>query len=226
MENALIRSSRLFGAAALVVAAVWLYLVVQAPEEQIQGVVQKIFYAHVPSWLPAYLGFFLTATGGAGFLITRNETWDRLAEAAAEVGIVFCTLGLITGPIWAKPVWGTWWVWDLRLTSTLILWFVYVAYLLLRGFAYGSDTARNFASVYGILGTLLIPLVFFAVELAQGNALHPSDPARESGGLPPGMARALHAGFIAYLLGFVALLGMRIEIGQLESAREETQWAS
>lgn len=226
MENALIRASRLLGAAALLAAVVWLYLVVQAPEEQIQGLVQKIFYAHVPCWLPAYLGFMLTAVGGAGYLITRNEGWDRLAHAAAEVGILFCTLGLITGPIWAKPVWGTWWVWDLRLTSTLILWFVYVAYLLLRGFAYGSDTARNFASVYGILGTLLIPLVFFAVELAQGNTLHPSDPAREGGGLPPGMARALHAGFIAYLLGFVALLGMRMEIGQLEAAREEAEWAS
>ena len=107
MENALIRSSRLLGAFALLAGCVWIYLVIDAPREQIQGLPQKIFYAHVPCWPPAYLGFILTAIGGAGYLITRRESWDRLAHAAAEVGILFCTIGLITGPIWAKPVWGT-----------------------------------------------------------------------------------------------------------------------
>ena len=150
MELWIIRSARATGIAALVAIALWLTLVVAvAPIERVQGVVQKIFYAHVPCWPPAYLGFLLTAVGGVGFLATRREAWDRLALSAAEVGVFFCTLGLVTGPIWAKPVWGEWWVWDLRLTSTLILWFIYVAYLFLRGFAFGTDTARTFAAVYG-----------------------------------------------------------------------------
>ena len=225
MELWIIRSARATGIAALVAIALWLTLVVAvAPIERVQGVVQKIFYAHVPCWPPAYLGFLLTAVGGVGFLATRREAWDRLALSAAEVGVFFCTLGLVTGPIWAKPVWGEWWVWDLRLTSTLILWFIYVAYLFLRGFAFGTDTARTFAAVYGILGTALIPFVYFAVDLAQGSTLHPSNPVREV--LPPGMTSTLLAGVAAYLLAFFHLLARRLEIAQLEAAWEEAQWAT
>jgi heme exporter protein C len=161
---------------------------------------------------------------GIGFLRTRTESFDRMAVAAAEVGVLFCTLGLITGPIWAKPVWGVWWVWDLRLTSTLILWFIYVAYLFLRAFALGSDTAKSFAAVYGILGTALIPLVYYAVDLAQGSTLHPSNPARE--GLPPEMATTVLAGIGAYLLAFAYLAARRLEVAVLEAAAEEAEWTS
>jgi heme exporter protein C len=224
MEQWIIRSARFTGPAALATLGLWLFLVVGAPVEKVQGVVQKIFYAHVPCWLPAYLGFVLTAVGGIGYLTTRREHWDHFALAAAEVGVFFCTLGLITGPLWAKPVWGVWWVWDLRLTSTLILWFVYVAYLFLRAFAHGSDPARSFAAVYGILGTALIPLVYFAVDLAQGSTLHPSNPASE--GLPPGMVWPLLAGFAAYLLVFCYLVARRFEIAALEAAEAEASWAT
>ena len=225
MEQWIIRSARFTGVLALLALAVWLYMVATvAPMEKIQGVVQKIFYAHVPCWPPAYLGFVLTAVGGIGYLATRREHWDRLALAAAEVGVFFCTLGLVTGPLWAKPVWGVWWVWDLRLTSTLILWFIYVAYLFLRSFAYGSDPARTFASIYGILGTALIPFVYFAVDLAQGSTLHPSNPARE--GLPAGMGSTILAGMAAYVLMFCYLGARRLEVEQLEAAEEERQWAT
>lgn len=225
MEQWIIRSARFTGVLALLALALWLYMVAAvAPVEKIQGVVQKIFYAHVPCWPPAYLGFVLTAVGGIGYLATRREHWDRLALAAAEVGVFFCTLGLVTGPLWAKPVWGVWWVWDLRLTSTLILWFIYVAYLFLRSFAYGSDPARTFASIYGILGTALIPFVYFAVDLAQGSTLHPSNPARE--GLPAGMGSTILAGMAAYVLMFCYLGARRLEVAQLEAAEEERQWAT
>ena len=225
MEQWWIRTARVTGPLALIAIALWLYMVVfTAPVERIQGVAQKIFYAPVPCWPPPYLGFLLTAVGGIGFLRTRRPSWDRLALTAAEVGVFFCTLGLITGPIWAKPIWGVWWVWDLRLTSTLILWFIYVAYLFLRAFAFGSDTARTFASVYGILGTALIPFVYFAVDLAQGNTLHPSNPVRE--GLPAGMGSTLLAGVVAFLLAFGYLLARRFEIACLESEAEEAEWAT
>ncbi len=224
MEQAIIRSARITGPATLVAAALWLWMVGDAPVERVQGIVQKIFYAHVPCWPPAYLGFLLTAVFGIGYLRTRAEHFDRMALAAAEVGVLFCTLGLITGPIWAKPVWGVWWVWDLRLTSTLVLWFIYLAYLFLRTFALGSDTARTFAAVYGILGTALIPLVYLAVDLAQGSTLHPSNPARE--GLPPGMASTMLAGMAAYLLAFAYLGARRLEVAVLEAAAEEAEWAT
>ncbi|MBW2416074.1 MAG: cytochrome c biogenesis protein CcsA [Deltaproteobacteria bacterium] len=138
MEERLIRSARYTGLLALAALAVWAYLAWTAPVEKVQGVIQKIMYVHVPNVGPAYLGFVLTAVGGIGFLATRREAWDRFALASAEVGVVFCSLILLSGPLWAKPAWGVWWVWDLRLTSTVVLWFIYVAYLFLRAFAAGS----------------------------------------------------------------------------------------
>ncbi len=216
--EARIGSARAVGAASLVTLALWLWMVVfYAPIEQVQGVVQKIFYVHIPAIIPSYLGFVLTAVGGAGFLRTRRESWDRLALSSAEVGVVFCSLMLVVGPIWAKPVWGHWWVWDLRLTSTLILWFIYVAYLFLRGLAFGSDAAKTFTSVYGIIGTAAIPFVYFAVDIAQGATMHPSNPARE--GLPVEMGQTAGAGLVAFNLVFAWLVARRMEVAALE-ARE------
>jgi heme exporter protein C len=217
VDQRFVEAGRMLGLLALAGVALWLAMVVfVAPPERAQGVVQKIVYAHVPSWVGAYLGFVLTAAGGLGYLLTRRESFDRLALSGAEVGVFFCTLGMVTGPIWAKSVWGVWWVWDLRLTSSLILWFVYVAYLFLRAFAAGSDAARTFASVYGIAGVALIPFVYYAVDIAQGSSLHPTNPARE--GLPPTMGWTLLAGFLAYLLLFAYFLACRLEIARLESA--------
>jgi heme exporter protein C len=216
LEDRFVRSGGWIGIAALAALAVWGALVVfVAPLEQTQGVIHKIFYVHVPCVPPAYLGFVLAAVGGVGYLITRRPVWDRLALAGAEVGVVFCTLILVAGPIWAKAVWGHWWVWDLRLTLTLVLWFIYVAYLFLRAFAFGSDAARNFASVYGIAGTAVIPFIYYAIDLARGQTLHPENPARE--GLPTEMVIPLLAGMGAFLLVFAYLVARRVEIGRIES---------
>lgn len=215
MEQRFIRAGRWIGLLALAGIAVWLVLAALAPVERTQGVIQKIFYAHVPCVPPAYLGFILTAIGGIGYLRTRKPSWDRLALSGAEVGIVFCTLMLITGPLWAKPVWGHWWVWDLRLVLTLVLWFIYLAYLFLRAFAFGSDAARTFASVYGIVGTAVIPFVYYAVDIAGGRTIHPANPARQ--GLPIEMVIPLLVGMAAQLLAFFYLLSRRIEIARLES---------
>src|SRR5262249_3233844 len=107
-----------------------LYLVFMVvPTEQQMGIVQRIFYFHVSSAWMAFIGFFLVAGAGAAFLWNGSRAADRLAEAAAEVGVLFCSLVLVTGPIWARPIWGVWWTWDPRLTMTVILWAIYVSYL-------------------------------------------------------------------------------------------------
>ena len=216
MEERIEKLARLAGPLALVALAAWFGMVIfYAPIEKAQGIIQKIFYVHVPCWIPAYLGFFVTAVSGGFYLATRRESWDRLAASAAEIGVLFCTLGLLSGPLWAKPAWGHWWVWDLRLTTTLVLWFVYVAYLFLRAFALGSDAARNFAAIYGIAGTVAVPFVVYAVDLAKGSTLHPRDPAEQ--GLPVEMAWTLRAGMFAFFLVFVHLTGRRLEVARLEA---------
>ena len=220
--EARVGSAPAVGTGALALLALWLGLVIgYAPIEKVQGIVQKIFYVHIPAIIPTYLGFLFTAVGGVGFLRTRRESWDQLALSGAEVGVVFCSLMLVVGPIWAKPVWGHWWVWDLRLTSTLILWFIYVAYLFLRGLAFGSDAAKTFTSVYGILGTAAIPFVYFAVDLAQGSTMHPSNPARE--GLPAEMGQTVGAGMIAFVGVFAWLVARRMELAALEARSLEAR---
>lgn len=216
--RARIASARAVGAAALAALALWLALVIfYAPIEQVQGVVQKIFYVHIPAIIPMYFGFVLTAIAGVAFLRTRADRWDQLALAGAEVGVVFCSLMLVVGPIWAKPVWGQWWVWDLRLTSTLVLWFIYVAYLFLRALAFGSDAAKTYTAIYGIAGTAAIPFVYFAIDIAQGSTMHPSNPAKE--GLPAEMARTAGAGLVAFVLVFAWLVARRFEVAALEAER-------
>jgi heme exporter protein C len=203
--------------AALAVA--WLAAVVRAPEDAMQGVIQKILYVHPPLAFAAYLGFALTAIGGALFLWRGDEGWDRLARSAAEVGVLFCTLMIVTGPIWARGTWGRWWSWDLRLTITLLLWFVYLAYLLLRGFTEGSERAARFAAVYGIVGLAVIPLNYFAIELSGGRAIHPENLG--GGSLGAGMGMPFLLGVLATLAAFFHLLARRIEIEGLRARLAE-----
>jgi heme exporter protein C len=202
-------------------AAVWLVLVARAPEDAVQGVVQKILYVHPPLAFAAYLGFALTAVGGALYLWRREEAWDRFAAASAEVGVVFCALVLATGPIWARGTWGRWWSWDLRLTLTLLLFLVYVAYLLLRAFTEGSERTARFAAVYGILGLAVIPLNYLAVDLAGGRTIHPENLGR--GSLGAGMGVPFAAGVAVALAAFVHLLVLRVELGRLRALREERE---
>ncbi len=184
--------------AALVALTAW--LIVRAPTDAMQGVIANILYVHVPCAFSAYAGFFTTAICGALYLSTRNERYDRIAIAGAEVGVLFCTLNIVSGPIWAKGTWGHWWVWDPRLTVTLLLWFVYLSYMLLRGFTEGSERTARFASVYGLLGVLVIPLNYFAIQLFGNAAMHPENLDGES--LGAGIDVAF---FAAVATGLVAL---------------------
>lgn len=200
-------------------AAVWLVSVARAPIDSVQGVIQKILYVHPPLAFAAYLGFALTALGGAAFLWRGEEAWDRLARSSAEVGVLFCTLVVVTGPIWAKGTWGRWWSWDLRLIVTLLLWFVYLAYLMLRSFTEGSERAARFAAVYGMAGLLVIPLNYFAIELAGNRSIHPEN--LERGSLGEGMGLPFALGAAVCLVAFVHLLARRAEVERLRGLLAE-----
>ena len=142
------------------------------PLEARQGAAQKIFYIHVPAAWVAFLAFGLVAIASAVFLWLRDERLDRFAESSAEVGVVFTTVVLITGPLWAKPIWGTYWAWwDVRLVSTLFLWFIYVAYIVLRGAVESPVLRARYSAVLGILGALLIPFIHLSVYLFA--TMHP-----------------------------------------------------
>ncbi len=202
-----------------VLVGVWLAAVARAPLDSVQGVVQKILYVHPPLAFAAYLGFLLTAVGGALFLWRGEEAWDRLARSSAEVGLLFCTLMIISGPIWAKGTWGRWWSWDARLTITLLLWFVYLAYLLLRSFTEGSERAARFAAVYGMAGLAVIPLNYFAIKLAGSRSMHPEN--LQQGSLGDGMGWPFLLGVAVCVVAFAHLLVRRIEIEALRGALAE-----
>lgn len=199
----------------LVLAAFWAWFVLRAPIDAMQGPIQKILYVHVPCVVGAYLGFALTALGSGLYLWRREERWDRLSLASAEVGVFFCTLVLLTGPLWAKGTWGRWWTWDLRLTLTLLLYLIYVAYLLLRSFTEGSERAARFAAVYAIVGIVVIPLNYFAIDLAGGRTVHPENLGR--GSLGAGMGAPFALGMLTAVAAFAHLLVRRLEVGVLRS---------
>ncbi|UCE84995.1 MAG: cytochrome c biogenesis protein CcsA [Deltaproteobacteria bacterium] len=201
------------GITLVVATGIYLTLVWQAPIDSVQGIVQKILYVHPPLAFGAYLGFIGTAVGGFLYLWKGDEQFDRFALSSAEVGVLLCTLMLITGPIWAKATWGRWWSWDLRLTVTLILWFIYLAYLLLRSFSEGGSRAARFSSVYGIVGVLAIPLNYFAIELAGGRTLHPEN--LERGSLGEGMGWPFAMGALTTLIAYGYLLAGRLEVEDL-----------
>ncbi len=210
---------------------VWLALVAAAPLDSVQGVIQKIVYVHPPCAFPAYLGFAFTALGGALYLWRREEAWDRFALSSAEVGVVFCGLVIATGPIWGRGTWGRWWSWDLRLTLTLLLFLVYLSYLLLRSFTQGGERTARFAAVYGIAGLAIIPLNYFAIELAGGRSIHPEN--LERGSLGNGMGWPFLAGVLTAFAAFFYLLARRVELAELEdreararAASESQPWAT
>jgi heme exporter protein C len=204
------------GAVLAVLTVVYLGSVVRAPLDAAQGVIAKILFLHPPLAFGAYLGFLLAALSSALYLWRRDEQFDRFALSAAEVGVVFCSLMMLTGPIWAKGTWGKWWSWDPRLTVTLLLWFVYLAYLLLRSFSEGGERTARFAAVYAIVGVLLIPLNYWVIELFGNRTMHPQN--LERGSLGPGMGLPFLMGNLFCLTAFVHLLARRTELESLRHA--------
>jgi len=194
-----------------------LYLVFMVvPTEQQMGIVQRIFYFHVSSAWMAFIGFFLVAGASAVYLWNGSRAADRLAEAAAEVGVLFCSLVLVTGPIWARPIWGVWWTWDPRLTMTVILWAIYVSYLMLRAFGGADEAVNRYAAVLGIIGVLDIPIIMVSVRLLRG--MHPAVITRNEGGsglVDPWMRLALLVSAVALILLGSWLMQLRARMGRL-----------
>ncbi len=207
------------GALLALLAAGWLASVLGAPQDSVQGVVQKILYVHVPCAFAAYLGFLVTGVSGALYLWRGEARFDRVAAASAEVGLLFCSLVIVTGPIWAKATWGHWWAWDPRLTVTLLQWFIYLAYLLLRSFTEGDERAARFAAVYGLLGVFAIPLNYFAIELFGSAAMHPENLQR--GSLGAGMGLPFLAGVLTALAAYLHLLLLRADSIERRNALQE-----
>ena len=190
------------------------------PLEAKQGAAQKIFYIHVPAAWVAFLAFFIVAVASGIYLWVRDPRLDQLAESSAEVGVVFTTIVLITGPLWAKPIWGTWWAWwDVRLVSTLFLWFIYVSYLVLRGAVESPELRARYSAILGILGALLIPFIHLSVYLF--STMHPKPiigkPDKPS--LPSEMLVTFLISFFAFTLLYFAFLRSRYAYAVERDAR-------
>ena len=203
----------------LVSMAVSLYMVFEwVPTEEDQGIVQRIFYFHVPCAWVAFAAFGIVAIAGAFYLWLKDQIWDDLGYAAAEIGMVFCTLVLVTGSLWAKPIWGTWWTWDSRLTTTFILWLLYGGYLMLRAMADDTPEVARFGAVIGIVAALDVPVVILSVRLWR--TIHPAvllTRQNEHGLEDPRMVAALLISMAAFTILFVWLLGLRFKIIRLHS---------
>ena len=184
-----------------------------APTEKVMGDVQRIFYFHLGSAAAAFLAFTLGAAASIAFTVTRKMLFDSVALAAGEVGVLFCTFVLLTGPMWARPVWGQWWVWDPRLTTTLILWFLYVGYLVLRKMMPGYGGAMA-GAVFAILAYVDVPVVYFSVRWWRG--IHPRV-LQGGGGLDPAMVPPLLVSVAAFLLLAAALIRERYKLLGLEA---------
>jgi heme exporter protein C len=207
--------------AGLVPASLYLIFLV-APTEGKMGVVQRIFYFHVPSAFMAFLGVGVCAVASALYLWKRDRRLDIAAHAGAELGVLFCTIVLITGPIWAKPVWGTWWTGEARLWTTLILWLIYVGYLLLRQNAEDQDQAARWGAIVGIVGALDVPIIYKSVEWWRG--LHPKVlKVSGGGGLDPVMERTLLVCTVTMLGLFSCLFLQRCRLGLLRDEVERLQ---
>ena len=224
-RKVVLRNNILLGLSlALMVAALYMVFI-YVPTEKNMGVVQRIFYFHVPIAWVAFLAFFIVFVSSIMYLWKRDMKWDRYAHVSAEVGIIFTTLVLITGSIWAKPVWGIWWTWDARLTASLVLWLIYVAYLLLRNYASEQAQGARIAAVLGIIGFIDVPIVALAINIWRTQ--HPPALIFEGGLGMPGLFTLL-VSIAAFTLLFVVLVSYGIilknqqeEISHLKDVHSE-----
>src|SRR5512138_1191211 len=215
------RGLRISVAALVGLAGVYVLALDYTPIEARQGMAQKIFYLHVPAAWCALMSFSLVGIASALYLWLLDPRLDRFAASSAEVGVAFSALMLTTGPIWAKPIWGTWWTWDARLTLALFLFFLFIGYLALRASLHDPSERARFSAVVGILGMLLVPFIHLSVYLfrtlhPQPVVLKPSAPS-----LPPEMLRTLLVSMAVFTLLYVGLVTLRYGLAVAEDVRDE-----
>jgi len=191
------------------------------PLEAVMGAVQKVFYFHVSAGWVGMLGFLAAALCGVLYLIKRDQKWDTVSEAAVEIGIVFMLINIITGAIWARPIWNAWWTWDPRLTTATVMELIYAAYLMLRRGVEEPERRARFGAVYAIVGFISVPLTFLSIRIFR--TIHPvvvgsGDPnASGAFSMTPAMAQTFMFSLIVFTLVFFDLLWHRIRLGKLEN---------
>ena len=196
------------------------FVFVYVPVEKSMLEVQKIFYFHVSSAFTVFVAFGVTCVFSILYLIKRNEKYDMAAVASAELGVVFCTIVLATGPIWARSAWDTWWNWEPRLTSTLILWLMYIGYFVLRA-AVGDEKKRIYSAVLGIIAYLDVPIVYYSVEIWKGN-LHPDTGTKWSDDST--IVLTWMIAWLALSLLYLFLVMLRYQIERMQSQLEAIQY--
>ncbi|MBI4771071.1 MAG: cytochrome c biogenesis protein CcsA [Chloroflexi bacterium] len=211
-------------AAALMLASAGLVFL-YAPREAVMGEVQRVFYWHVAAGWVGALAFLVTAVAGGIYLGTGNRKWDQIAVASVEIGLVFAFVNIVTGSIWARPVWNTWWTWDPRLVTATIMELVYVAYLMLRQGIEEPDRRARFGSVYGIVGFLSVPLTFLSIRFFR--TIHPvviggNDPsAKGTFDMTPRMLQTFLFGLLAFSVLYADLLWHRLRLERLSEHVEQ-----
>jgi heme exporter protein C len=193
------------------------------PTEASMGIVQRIFYIHLPAAWVAFFAFGIVAICSAVYLWLGEEKVDHAARAAAEGGMIFTTIVLTSGPLWARLAWGTWWTWEPRLTLTLLLWFIYLGYFLVRSSTENRERGRKFAAVVGIVGALNIPLIHMSVLWFR--SLHPQPVVARTDGpqLHPDMATTVFTALGAWTLVFLSLFLLRYGVARLEAQAERRE---
>jgi heme exporter protein C len=184
---------------------------IRAPVEARMGIVQKIFYFHVPSWYAMYIGAGACFLGSLAYLMRSTDGRDAFARAGAETAVAFGAIGLVTGPLWGAKAWGSFWTWDPRLTTALLSFLIYAAYLVLRSFAGDGPSERRFAAALGVLGAANLPIIHYSVQKWGGQ--HPMVITGSGGGLQhPDMKLALAGGFLCFTLLAALLLWARTRL--------------
>jgi len=193
---------------------------VVAPTDRLQGDVYRIIYYHVPSAWTMFTFFAINFVASVIYLIRRNLKADAVAVAAAELGVVFNTVVLVTGPLWARPVWGIWWTWDIRLTSTLVLWLIYVSYLLLRRFSSGGQMPL-LAATLAVFGALDMPLVYFSIWFFRTQ--HPQPVVGGGGSIDPRMLHIWLLNWFAFECFGLLVFWSRYRLEMMRREVEETR---
>ena len=192
-----------------------------APDEKTMHEVQRIFYFHLPSWIAMFTALAIAAFGNVAYLKTRELKWDWLSVAGVEVGLVCCTIGLITGPIWARPVWGIWWTWDARLTSSALLWVLYFSYLVLRDLVDEPQRRAMVSAVYGIFAFLDVPFVYMSNRIFRTQHPQPVLAGGPDSGLDPTMSKVLLLCTVAILIVTIMSIAKRYRLERLRFEVDE-----
>ena len=209
----------------LMLAVASLMVFFYAPLEAVMGQVQKVFYFHVAAGWTGMLGFFVAFVAGIAYLITHKHIWDIVGVAGVEIGLVFMLICIITGSIWARPIWNTWWTWDPRLTTATIMELVYAAYLMLRQGVEDPDRRARFGAVYAIIGFLSVPLTFFSIRIFR--TIHPvvigggDADATGSFDMTAKMLQTFMFSLVTFSVLFVTLLWHRIRMGKFADQLEQ-----